>query len=158
MPSGRPAAPTATCWLLARRCAMVQQPVLALILTAPRPPASTCCSHRRRATAPMQQATVLKPRCSVPGGGNSCLDGSPFGYYIARNSSSRDWVIVIAGGGGVHLRTCVQRMDGASRWHRRVAGGRRTRAVASPPPPRKTTRISPVSTACFSPVALAPSS
>jgi len=32
-------------------------------------------------------------------GGNACLDGSPFGYYLQRNTSSSSWVIDIAGGG-----------------------------------------------------------
>jgi hypothetical protein len=32
-------------------------------------------------------------------GGNACLDGSPYAYYVSRNQSSRDWVIDIEGGG-----------------------------------------------------------
>ena len=49
-------------------------------------------------------------------GGNACLDGSPFGYYIARNSSSNDWVIDIDGGGWCDsAQSCVSRISGSSR-------------------------------------------
>ena len=48
-------------------------------------------------------------------GGNACLDGTPFGYYVATNSSSADWVIDIAGGGWCTTAAkCLQRIDGAS--------------------------------------------
>jgi hypothetical protein len=49
-------------------------------------------------------------------GGNACLDGSPFGYYIAQNSSSNDWVIDIDGGGWCDsAQSCVSRISGSSR-------------------------------------------
>merc|ERR1711865_852979 len=42
----------------------------------------------------------MKLHLLAPGeGGNACLDGSPFGYYVQRNASSDDWVIDILGGG-----------------------------------------------------------
>ena len=48
-------------------------------------------------------------------GGNACLDGTPFGYYVATNSSSSDWVIDIAGGGWCTTAAeCLQRIDGTS--------------------------------------------
>lgn len=49
-------------------------------------------------------------------GGNACLDGTPFGYYVATNASSRDWVIDIAGGGWCDsAASCVNRIASSSR-------------------------------------------
>ena len=49
-------------------------------------------------------------------GGNACLDGSPFGFYVQRNASSRDWVIDIEGGGWcTDPLSCVARIDTSNR-------------------------------------------
>lgn len=49
-------------------------------------------------------------------GGNACLDGSPFGYYVAANASSDDWVIDIDGGGWCDSAvSCVTRIASSSR-------------------------------------------
>jgi len=37
-------------------------------------------------------------------GGNACLDGSPYGYYVAVNQSSDNWVIDIEG--ACSVRAC----------------------------------------------------
>lgn len=97
----------------------MQQLVIALILAAPflLPPAAGAASKGIGGGPQRQQpADVLKLTLLGAGeGGNACLDGSPFGYYIARNSSSRDWVIDIAGGGWcTSAAQCLQRIDGAS--------------------------------------------
>lgn len=63
----------------------------------------------------------------VPGeGGNACLDGSPFGYYIAANSSSSDWVIDIDGGGwcdsAAACATRISRLASSTTWGRVASG------------------------------------
>ena len=63
-------------------------------------------------------------------GGNACLDGTPFGFYVATNASSRDWVIDIAGGGWCDSpESCVTRIASSNRlassstWAAVSAGG-----------------------------------
>ena len=75
------------------------------------------CLVRLSLAAQVSDVNTMTLHLLQPGeGGNACLDGSPFGYYIAQNATSNDWIIDIDGGGWCDsAQSCVSRISGNSR-------------------------------------------
>ena len=78
---------------------------------------ATCLARLSLAGALVSDVNTMTLHLLQPGeGGNACLDGSPFGYYIAQNASSNDWIIDIDGGGWCDsAQSCVSRISASSR-------------------------------------------